>query len=546
MNSQLASNESSAIIATVDSVEDSALSVFSYSLDKYVPSHAFQKLEIDAVNSGTNQKRSGTLVYNLPKIAFLKSMYLQMDVGYTIPIGSPYVIEPGGIGWLKLIERITFESATRELYTLSREAIQCMISDLSAEAQQCINVTVHSTVDPLQRGINDIGDGTDANSTIATNQGVGADATNGFIRVSIPLLFCTQYITKLSPALQFWEPSRCTVNLSSNWDFPFYVYTVATAGEVVVGGVAPIVGGNGTEFAANVSIQNSKLLCTFLQLPREQEQAVIADNYSTGNLTSLTFNTERLTPVVWTLPKASDEQPVITVPIKSTKVISAIYLLVEATSMPASYPWDTPPIPDRRETAIALNIPLPVAHITFEANGEKIVNKVEAKHFSCYGRPTMSGEHGGIYATNPKQDGFKKRIAPLVSPAAGAPVITDFLGQGTDSFDGMNNCYVYKIDIGQLSSNKTFSSGYLSLRELSNPRISFQMDTQTTIQTPTGGAAGSFQRNVEPVPLGIFESRTGATVAHLGASMKATVVLQTGALTTINGADGRVLNVLSN
>jgi len=542
MNSQLASNESSAIIATVDSVEDSALSVFSYSLDKYVPSHAFQKIEIDAVNSGTNQKRSGTLVYNLPKIAWLRSMYLQIDVGYTIPNDQTY-IEPGGIGWLKLIERITFESATRELYTLSREAIQCMVSDLSAEAQQCIGATLHSTVDPLQRGIGNVADSADADKLDTVDFGLTASQDGGFVRVSIPLLFCTQYITKLCPALQFWEPSRCTVNLSSDWSFPFIVNCQQLAGQAQeIGQMGPV------EAAQNINIQNTKLLCTFLQLPREQEQAVIADNYSTGNLTSLTFNTERITPIKWTLPQADAVQPVITIPIKSTKVISAIYLIVEATNMPTGYVWGNI---DKRSTGIALNVPLPIKYLTFEANGEKIVNEVEAKHFSCYGRPTMSGEHGGIYATNPKQDGFKKRISPLVAsgPAAGGivPYITDYLGVGLDSFDAMNNCYVYKIDIGQLSANKTFSSGYLSLRELSNPRISFQMDTQIVYNSIDGTANVAQRRHgVEPIPLGIFASRDGATVPHAGASMKATVVLQTGALTTINGSDGRVLNVLSN
>ena len=62
MQSQLASNESSAIIATVDSVEDSALSVFSYSLDKYVPSHAFQKIAIDAINAPRDFVQSKQLI----------------------------------------------------------------------------------------------------------------------------------------------------------------------------------------------------------------------------------------------------------------------------------------------------------------------------------------------------------------------------------------------------------------------------------------------------------------------------------------------------
>jgi hypothetical protein len=46
---------------------------------------------------------------------------------------------------------------------------------------------------------------------------------------------------------------------------------------------------------------------------------------------------------------------------------------------------------------------------------------------------------------------------------------------------------------------------------------------------------------VDVVPFELF-----ANDANAGASMKATVVVQTGALTTINGSDGRVLNVLSN
>ena len=521
MQSQLASNESSAIIATVDSVEDSALSVFSYSLDKYVPSHAFQKIAIDAINGSTNQKKSGTLVYNLPKIAWLRSMYLEFDVTWTIPewdgvtpavipIVNASQIVPGPTGWLKMIEKITFESATRELYVLTREAIQCMISDLSAEAQIAIGQNLHSTFDPLE-GEHAVGDPL----TEMTKLGISSNERDGRVHVSIPLLFCTQYITKLCPALQFWESSRVTVNLSSDWSFPGRVCGYSTGAANVVGSILPV-GDN------DIGITNSQLLCTFLQLPLEQEQAVIADNYSAGNLTSLTFNTERLQPVRFTANAANTPQPIVTVPIKSTRVISAIYLIVEALTPDV---FDT--TKDNREHFVGLNAPLPVAWITFEANGEKIINEVPAHQFSGYARPTMSGEHGGVFATNPQANCYKERISPII---AGVDEVS-----GNVARDGMNNAYVYKIDIGQLSSNKTFSSGYLSLRELSNPRISFQMAQPTSLNT---AANILFARNVEKVPYEIFSPAPSA--------MKATVVVQTGALTTINGSDGRVLNVLSN
>ena len=524
MQSQLASNESSAIIATVDSVEESALSVFSYSLDKYVPSHAFQKIAIDAINGSTNQKKSGTLVYNLPKIAWLRSMYLEFDVTWTVPewngVGAPPLanastIVPGPIGWLKMIEKITFESATRELYVLTREAIQCMISDLSAEAQIAVGQNLHSTFDPLE-GNGAVGD------PIAdlTKLGISSNERDGYVHVSIPLLFCTQYITKLCPALQFWESSRVTVNLSSDWTFPGQVCGFLGTAPNVVGSITPV-GPN------DIGITNSQLLCTFLQLPLEQEQAVIADNYSAGNLTSLTFNTERLQSVLFTTARAELPQPIVTVPIKSTRVISAIYLIVEAIAPGAAFDVTD----DNRSQFVGLNAPLPVAWITFEANGEKIINQVPAHQFSGYARPTMSGDHGGIFATNPQGGCYTERISAL-GPPPYKPIL------GNISRDGMNNAYVYKIDIGQLSSNKTFSSGYLSLRELSNPRISFQMAQQVSNNT---ASSVFYQRNVDIVPFELFENDVNP-----GASMKATVVVQTGALTTINGSDGRVLNVLSN
>lgn len=520
MQSQLASNESSAIIATVDSVEDSALSVFSYSLDKYVPSHAFQKIAIDAINGSSNQKKSGTLVYNLPKIAWLRSMYLDFDVTWTVPewdgvAPAPLVnastIVPGPIGWLKMIEKITFESATRELYVLTREAIQCMISDLSAEAQIAVGQNLHSTFDPLE-GQHAIGDPT----VELTKLGISSNERDGYVHVSIPLLFCTQYITKLCPALQFWESSRVTVNLSSDWTFPGRVCGFSTGAANVVGSISAV-GAN------EIGLTNSQLLCTFLQLPLEQEQAVIADNYSAGNLTSLTFNTERLQPVLFENNPFDAEQAVVTVPIKSTRVISAIYLIVEAIA-PGEV-FDT--TKDNREHFVGLNAPLPVEWITFEANGEKIINEVPAHQFSGYARPTMSGDHGGIFATNPQGQCYKERISAIV---AGVDEVS-----GNVARDGMNNAYVYKIDIGQLSSNKTFSSGYLSLRELSNPRISFRMAQQTS---ENANGTILYQRNVDKAPFQLFSPAS--------ASMKATVVVQTGALTTINGSDGRVLNVLSN
>ena len=551
MNAQLLSAQNSALIATVNKTDGAAQSPFSYSLDRFTPSHAFQKIRIRPQQ--TNFRKSQTLSFNLPRIAWVKKMTFSAKMGFTTNDmfsttagsyeGARCFWKAGGLGLLPLIRRITYESSTRTLYETTGDAILALISDLSAEAQLAVANGLRATVDPFSdnpAGMNASGQILDGSIYNTTNE--PANQTTGYIDFSLDLLMCITLATNLCVPLQFVEASRVTIQLADKWECGNVFFcedkdsgTDGVPEDCSVGGCI--------ETNSNaLTMHDPRLNCTFIQLEKQFEEAVLADLFSSSTLTELTWNTETLQTVKFPVAATGEDFEPISIRLDSTKCISDIYFWWRVPRAAYVASGGFSPDVDDREAAVGVDLPLPIEWVTLELSNEKVLDEFPAKELSMYGRVTTSGEHGGWYAVNPQQQGFRNRNPPLSMSvdAGGGNVITipmqAMQGMQVPGFQPMNTCYVYKIDMSALNSNnKTYSSGFTSLRSISTPTLTIKPPQQSVFTNAAGDADPKY-RNVERFPAN-FQGLPNAELC---------VVLRTGALTSFNGSDGKVINQLSN
>ena len=559
MNSQLLSAENSSLIQTVNQTDGAAQSVFSYSLDRFTPSHAFQKIRVKPQQ--TKFRKSQTLTFNLPRIAWLKSAVISGEFGFTAsemfennPVqgnnysGAGPFWSTGGLGFLKALKRINFESSTRLLYSTSGEAIYALISDLSAEAQLAVAKGFHCTVDPFQDNPSGQGFNSAVNDTyqIRTNQ--SADAAHGRLKFSFDLLMCITGNATLCVPLMFTEASRITVELADSWDFGNVFFSQNIGADAASGRPTAAVMGGGLYTPANaLTLHDVHLDSTFIQLQKVYEEAVIADNFSSV-LTMLTWNTETLQPVSFPLVAPGNDCQPVTIRLDSTKCVSDIYIFWRVTTRDFKKVYADSPANDTsvdvREALTALDCALPLEYITLELSGEKVLDQYPAKHLSLYGRRTTSGTHGGFYSVNPPPQGYQMAKHPQLyqsvpDPAGGDPLTMNLqqtvMGHCA-GWNPMTTTYMYKIDMSQLdSNNKTYSSGFTSFRGISTPSITVKPPKQYVF---TGaGDTEPRPRNVERFPRLYNNPNINGELC---------VVLRTGALTSVSGADGKTVNILSN
>jgi hypothetical protein len=564
MNSQLLSAENSSLIQTVNQTDGAAQSVFTYSLDRFTPSHAFQKIRVKPQQ--TKFRKSQTLTFNLPRIAWLKSAVISGSFGFDAAAmfqnnpaqgndfapANPFW-STGGLGFLRCLKRINFESSTRLLYSTTGDAIYALISDLSAEAQLAVAKGFHCTVDPFQN----LPAGRDATDEIQNRCNQSADAGHGRLHFSFDLLMCITGSVKLCVPLMFTEASRITVELADSWDFGNVFFAANTAADAGAGQPSATVMGGALYTPSNaLTLHDVHLDSTFIQLQKVYEEAVISDNFSSSVLTMLTWNTERLQPVSFPMPNPGEDFQPVTIRLDSTKCVSDIYVFWRVTTR--NYKKAYPVVPsgtqgagdeprtdeDMREALTALDCALPLEYITLELSGEKVMDEYPAKHLQLYGRRTTSGTHGGWYSTNPPPQGYQLAKHPtlfhtVTIPGAPAPVEANVASSVMGHCAGwnpMSTCYVYKIDMSQLdSNNKTYSSGYTSFRGISVPSITVKPPKQ--YEFTGAGDTDPRPRNVERIPY-VFNDDT--------LTGELCVVLRTGALTSVSGADGKTVNILSN
>jgi hypothetical protein len=541
MDTQHSSNANSALISSLESV-DAEHNPFLYSVNKYVASHASQKLRILAENNQAVEQ--GTSTFILPRLGYLCDMTLSWGVNvpatYTTGggeyAGHPAFV-PSGRGMVEMIERITWCNESREIFSLSGNALLALYSDLSLENRIAFSKSVHCLADPLQDAIyQDSGDAHKRTS----------DAASGYLTCHLPIMMCLSSQPSLFPNLSFLSNCQCKVTWSSKFSEKFnVVYTVATDNGADPAVITHQVGGM-AKFDADcqVTIEQSTvaLTCNFISLPQELQSKTIESNYGSGALSQLTWDMLDFPIQTVELPFAYGgvEWPTVSVPLQTTKAISDLYVMCY---IPKSELRDDAfsATHDCRIVNTA-NLPMQVESIGLSASGQQIVEQCPAEQLRYWGRRTMNGENGGWWATSTSSGGFKNRLSGTFADAPAAA-----------NYDSLNGAFVYKINLAALSSNKNFNSGMLSFRELSSAMLTVKLAKPVT----SGTFADSQSRNGVDWPIvppqGAAPAFTGNDQPFLSVGgdgnqikMHIAVIARTNSIVNTDSQAGRQTGLLSN
>lgn len=496
----------SALVATVQSVESAAQDPWSYSLSRFTPAHGVAWNRLACINP-QQAVAGGSISFDLPKIGWVSKAALTFQLAYA---AGPGAEDPGvspnnclsvpSTGWLNLIDYVTVNSASRELYRMTRDALLCAYADLDEGDQLAIQKGMQMQCDPA-----------------ANAAGIGSDATTGYKRVIIPLLFpCFAGKSDLNLAALFSEPLRITVTFRGQWNFHSQTITQNGAGGAPIGG-AVWAQGAGAGASVPLTIVNPELITKTASLSSELTAATLSQNYSAGSLSQLSYNyIQETVRTTGTMPAIGAAGGQMTHTLTSTNCIHDIYVFceIDRTGAPALLPTV-----DDRETVSGILTPIPLVDVTFTCSGQNIVETVPAEYYGLYGKPTT--ESGVFQACG--QGGFYRRVFPNI----GGVVNQSTFPNPNDSRVAFNSCYVYRIQFSE-SASKLFSGNMVNLRELSNPTI--------TVTLPRVSATPFTQStNGEYVP---------SWMAERTVNMK--VVLRAASLLSTDSQNGRTVQVLSN
>ena len=530
-----ASNSQSALIATVQSVEDSAVDPWSYSLSRYTPAHAKGWSNLRAVNPQQAQA-GGSVFFDIPKIGWLTDCCFSCEIGWDVADATPGLdsnrkIGLPSTGWLNLIDSIVIQSASRELYRMTRASLLCAYSDLSYGKRMAIQKAMQMQNDPLMNP-----------------EGVASNPALGTKKILIPLLFSAFGKSDLNIPALFSEPVRVVVNFASVFDFVAQLIPVTTvaangagnAPEVTFAAGALYWAGGAVNPASNaipLSLINPTLIMQQVSLPAELTAATLQQNYAAGSLTQLSYNyVEETVRNTQALSAPGDEGESYSHVLTSTNCIHDIYVYCEIPrSSWADADYNDPKV-DSRELLAATATPIPLAKVSFTASGQNVVADIDAEYLGLFGRPTQGdgffnscGEGGFFKRTRDKNgqfvDTFVKTTGAVGLDTVFSP--TSELNE-QDGRDVMNSCYVYRICFSE-SASKMFSGNMVNLRELSQPTITVQLPRVSATSPDRSTEANDY-----------LLTRAG------GKQVQMRVVLRTAGLISTDSANGRTVAVLSN
>lgn len=455
----IASNQQSALLSTLNSASGSLVQPFEYSISKRVPAHGKSVIEFNPTNPAATTA-SSVMSWDLPKTGIVRNICLKLDVEHTETNGRGMCLPADG--WLSLIDRIEIESSSRKLLTHTKASLLAAYSDLPFEARAA-----------FERGLHMHKAKADGFPSYTAGDGSGAGSTTDASKITlfVPFLFCFTNATNQSLMTEFLEPIRVSVKWGSNLSF---VRHAQTDGSTVAQVTNPPV------------ISGCKLILETVQLEAQQMDSLIAAQYGAGPLSQLTYDYFEETNQTGTMSAANAAGVTLSHEIKSTDVVSDIYVYVECSETPTS----------AAEIA-AFGAPLPLKKVVLKASGQTLI-EVDAEYVGLFGRRTM---RDGFYGACPANQltNFDKTLGSLANPG-----------------------YIYRLQMG-LSNDHQFDSGSISLRELNSPTIEATMETISA----TG-----------------FAQDVNAAVASK--ALKMHVVLRTQGLTTTDSGSGRIVSTLSN
>lgn len=469
----IASNQQSALLSTLNSASGSLVQPFEYSISKRVPAHGKSVIEFNPTNPSATTA-SSVMSWDLPKTGIVRNICLKLDVELTETAARGVCLPADG--WLSLIDRIEIESSSRKLLTHTKASLLAAYSDLPMEARASFErgLHMHKALANGNPSYAVAGARTDGTASTFDNAAT-TDACK--ITLFVPFLFCFTNATNQSLMTEFLEPIRVSVKWGSNLSFVRHAAT--GGGNVAQIGSAPVISG-------------CKLILETVQLEAQQMDSLIAAQYGAGPLSQLTYDYFEETNQTGTMSAqaaagvADIAGVTLSHEIKSTDVVSDIYVYVECSDTPTS----------AAEIA-AFGKALPLKKVVMKASGQTLI-EVDAEYVGLFGRRTM---RDGFYGSCPANQltNFGKRLGSLANPG-----------------------YIYRLQMG-LSNDHQFDSGSISLRELNSPTI------EATLETISNKG---------------FTQDVDAAVA--GKALKMHVILRTQGLTTTDSGSGRIVSTLSN
>ena len=522
MDTQHSSNANSSLVATLESV-DAEHNPFLYSVEKYVASHASQKLSLLPENS--QARPNGTSVFQLPKLGYLCDMVLRFGMLYENTYvggnnGNPSLV-PNGRGLLSLIRRITWSNENREILSLTQDSMMALYSDLSLENRIAFSKAVKCNTDPLQ-------------NYKTSSAPPASNATDGFVMCELPIMLALTSKPSLFQNLAFLAPCQVKIEWVANFNEHFAVVFGAND---AAGGAAPVVGGLAVP-AGDITIEQSTVLlsCDFISLSQALASKSIEENYGSGSLSTLVWDMMEFPKVYQELPTDyTADFPIVDVPLQTAKCISDLYVMAYIPRSELRATAYSNAVDCRMATFAGL--PLPIESISVTASGQNIVERVKASELRYWGRRTISGENGGYWATSGSTGGYRNRLSAAVSGATECPQAA--------TYDALNGGFIYKINLAALTSNKNYNSGMLSFRELASAMMHVELAKPVT----SGVQADAIMRHGIDYPLQRAVGAGGQPfLSAAGDPIKVTisVLARTNSIINCDGQSGRCTGLLSN
>lgn len=260
------------------------------------------------------------------------------------------------------------------------------------------------------------------------------------------------------------------------------------------------------------TLSDARIYADYKVLTPQDEDASIEENFGGGVLTQLNYDYHTESAVTGDL--ANDAELTLRKEITDTGVCSDVYVIVMAHLANNTA--------NSEAKLLACEVPLKLDKIQFEASGQNIIPLVDADLIEFWGRRS---ETSNMYSC-----GYSSAINPSDDPAQFR--------------------WVYKLQLG-LSDDKRFSSGGVSLRELSAPTITAHVrragasdDNSSTSGTEQTGSSGGADQADTSSAANRFVSDQNESILN-GFKVSMHVVLRKHVLTATEPQSGRITTALS-
>jgi hypothetical protein len=348
-NPLIASNQNSALVATILESKDAISNPFMYSESGITPPHSVQIINVQPSTGATAVTASKTMDFDLPKVGLLRRMTFTAEV--TVPDSTAdTAVGLSKTGHLFVIDSVELLSSGRRISLLTKEMILAKISDKPEYVRRAYEQALHTA---------------DGGKTPA---GGNAVVTTGNTRtVMLPLDFFFSNSNKYALNTSFVEPLRIRIKY----------------GNLLHGGEAAA----GKYDGDLISVANPELLCEYRDLPNNYGDETIEENFGSGMLTQLIENYTYESPETKSVDNLNNSQKV-TIDLKETGGVKAMYVVAYVHHDQAG----------DADARAASNTPLQIDHVAFKAGGQTILD-VPAEYLRFFGNQSDNVDKFAVCGT---------------------------------------------------------------------------------------------------------------------------------------------------